>query len=370
MGSATAYHLARRGVRVLGIDRYWPPHVFGSTHGETRIIREAYFEHQWYVPLVQRAYELWKELEAASGRTLFRQTGGLMVGPPDGILVAGARESALQHSLPYEELSAAEVRNRFPVLCPEDGMVGLLEPRAGILFPEQCVETNLEGARALGATLHRGERMGSWRAGNGVVHVTTDRGTYEAAHLVLAVGPWMGELAGFALPLTVERQLFHWFEPSERAELFHPDSCPIALWEYKPDNIFATFPDLGGGVKAGIHHSGEVTTPDDVRRAVTLEDDEAMRAQMRRFVPAASDRILGSRVCLYTNTPDHHFVIDRHPGHREVIIASPCSGHGFKFSSAIGEVLADLVTIGESWMDLTLFEARRFSSDEPMDMNT
>lgn len=362
MGSAAAYHLARRGVRVLGIDRHTPPHVFGSTHGKTRIIREAYFEHPAYVPLVRRAYELWNELEAASGSKLFRQTGGLMVGPPDGMLVAGARESAIRHSLPHEELSAREVRERFTVLNPEDGMIALLEPRAGILYPELCVETNLELASALGATLHCGERVTSWRAGKGVVQVATNRESYAAAHLILAVGPWMSELAGFALPLAVERQLFHWFEPSRRAELFHADSCPIALWEYKPNNIFATFPDLGGGVKAGIHHDGEITTPDGARREVEGEDDEAMRAQMRRFVPAASDRILDSRVCLYTNTPDHHFVIDRHPGHPEVIIASPCSGHGFKFSSAIGEVLADLVTTGQSDMDLTLFQARRFGN--------
>jgi len=362
MGSAAAYQLSRRGVKVLGIDRHSPPHVFGSTHGKTRIIREAYFEHPSYVPLVQRAYELWSELEAASGRRLFRQTGGLMVGPSDGMLVAGARDSAVRHSLAYEELSAEEMMNRFPVLNAEDGMVALLEPRAGILFPELCVEANLELARSLGARLHGGERIESWRAENGVVHVTTDRGSYDAAHLVLAVGPWMNELAGFALPLTVERQLFHWFEPSERAELFQPATCPIALWEYKAGSIFATFPDLGDGVKAGIHHAGEITTPDAVRRAVTSDDDDAMRAQMRRFVPAASHRILDSRVCLYTNTPDRHFVIDTHPEHREVIIASPCSGHGFKFSSAIGEVLADLVTREASEMDLRLFEARRFSS--------
>ncbi len=364
MGSAAACHLARRGVGVLGIDRHSPPHVLGSTHGKTRIIREAYFEHPAYVPLVQRAYELWRELETASGVKLFRQTGGLMVGPPNGMLVPGARESAIRHSLPHEELSADEVRRRFPVLNPEDGMVALLEPRAGILFPELCVETNIELARSFGATLHCGERITSWRAENGVVKVVTDRGTYAAAHLVLAVGPWMNELAGFALPLTIERQLFHWFEPSASAELFQPDSCPIALWEYKPDNIFATFPNLGGGVKAGIHHDGESTTPDDVRRGVTPDDDEAMRAQMRRFVPEASERILDSRVCLYTNTPDHHFVIDWHPEHREVIIASPCSGHGFKFSSAIGEVLADLVTTGVSAMDLGLFRVGRLLSEQ------
>jgi len=362
MGSSAAYHLARRGVKVLGIDRHSPPHVYGSTHGKTRIIREAYFEHPSYVPLVQRAYELWNELEAASGRRLFRQTGGLMVGPPDGMLVAGARSSAIRHSLAYEELSADEVRSRFPVFDPEDGMVALLEPRAGILFPELCVEANLELARSLGATLNIRERITSWRAADGFVHVTTDRGSYDAAHLVLTAGPWMNELLGFALPLTVERQLFHWFEPSDRAWLFQPDRCPIALWEYRAGSIFATFPDLGDGVKAGIHHGGEVTTPDDVRREVLSDDDDAMRAQMRRFVPEASDRILDSRVCLYTNTPDHHFVIDTHPEHPEVVMASPCSGHGFKFSSAIGEVLADLVTKGASAMDLRLFEARRFSS--------
>jgi sarcosine oxidase len=361
MGSATLYELARRGVRALGIDRFLPPHTQGSTHGRTRIIREAYFEHPLYVPLVRRAYELWDELERESGRMLFHRTGGLMIGPADGAIVAGARRSAVEHEVPHELLTADEVRRRWPAYDPPDDHAALFELRAGLLLPEACVETYLDRARRYGAFTQVRDRVRSWRADGSEVVVTTDAATYRAGQLVLAAGPWLLELVSdVALPLAIERQMFHWFEPASRPELHAGSRCPLALWEFERDRMVATFPDLGDGVKAGVHHEGEITDPDRVRRFTTPEEDADIRALLRRLMPDAAGRLREARVCLYTNTPDRHFLLDAHPAHPNVMLVSPCSGHGFKFASAIGEVAADLVTRGECEFDLTPFRLERF----------
>ena len=360
MGSAAAWQLARRGRRVLGFDRFSPPHTMGSTHGRSRIIREAYFEHPGYVPLLRRAYECWAELEQESGRRLLRQTGGLMAGPESGMLFAGAQRSALEHGLPHEVLTAAEIRRRFPGFTPSDDTVGLLEPRAGMLWPEGCVEAALELARGGGAELRTGEPVTSWRADGDGVSVTSAGGIHRAQRLILSAGPWMPSLLGaLGRPLRVERQLFHWFEAARNPEMFRPDRCPVAVWEYAPDRIFATQPDTGDGLKAGIHHEGETTDPEHVRREPSAEDESAMRRLVERFMPDAAGTVREARVCLYTNTPDHHFLIDVHPDHPQVILASPCSGHGFKFASVIGEILADLATNGRSQFDLSPFALAR-----------
>ena len=362
VGSAVAYHLAREGARVVGFDQYVPPHTLGSTHGRTRIIREAYFEHPLYVPLVQRAYELWAELERECGRTLLLRTGGLMVGRPDGLIVAGSRRSAIAHGLQHEMLDADEVRRRFPGHEPEEGMVALLEPRAGMLLPEACVTAYHELARRQGAKLRLGECVLEWRvegAGAAVRTATGER--WRVDRLVLAAGAWMPELlSDLRPPLEIERQLFHWFEPRSHPERFSAHRAPVALWEYDDQRMFATLPDTGHGVKIGVHHEGEITTPGRVRREISPEEDERIRVLLRRFLPGADGRLVESRVCLYTNTPDRDFLIDRHPDHPQVILASPCSGHGFKFASAIGEAVAGLAMHGESRFDLSPFRLGRF----------
>jgi sarcosine oxidase len=360
MGSATAYSLARRGHRVLAFDRWAPPHTLGSTHGRTRIIREAYYEHPLYVPLLRRAYELWAELEQAAGARLFHRTGGLMIGPADGVLVAGARRSAEEHGIPHELLPADEVRRRFPAYQPPDGAVALHEPRAGLLLPEACIGAWHDLARRHGAELRSGEPAERWRADGDGVAVTTARGTYRAARLVLAAGPWMVELLpDLQLSLSVERQLFHWFRPSGAPADFGPERCPIALWEYDADRIFATFTDLGDGIKCGVHHEGEITTPEDVRRTVSEEETAETAALLGRILPGAPGRLRDRAVCLYTNTPDHDFLIDVHPAHPQVVIASPCSGHGFKFATVLGEVIADLATGAPVEFDLSPFRLGR-----------
>jgi sarcosine oxidase len=357
MGSAAVRELARRGLRVLGLDRYAPPHAHGSTHGRTRITREAYFEHPAYVPLVQRATSLWMALEREAGTRLFTRTGGLMIGPEDGLLVRGALTSAEAHRLPYEMLSPTELRKRFPGLRPEPNAVGLYEPNAGVLFPEECVRALLACAGRDGAVLRTSEPMLSWRAEGGVVRVATAMGEHVADRLVLTLGPWLPELLGdAAMRLVVARQVQFWFVPRQHPERFAAPRLPIALWETS-GHMFYTIPDFGDGLKFAVHHEGEATDPQRVRRTVSEEEDAAARAVVERFLPDAAGELRERAVCLYTNTADGHFVIDHHPVHREVLVVSPCSGHGFKFAPAIGEMVARLV-IGEDDAGLSLFKFR------------
>lgn len=365
MGSQSVWQLAQRGHRVLGLDRFAPPHAMGSSHGQSRIIREAYFEDPRYVPLVQRAYAVWAQLEAASGTRVFRQTGGLMLGSPDGVLIRGTQRSADLHALPHEVLSAADVARRFPVFTPTDDMVGVLEPRAGVLSPELCISAALRVAQALGATVHTGETLLGWHAVPGGLEVVTTGGRYRTASLILTVGAWTREtVSELALPLRVQRNVQYWFTPRRHAQHFSPDVMPVFLAEYAPGSAWYGFPDTGDGVKVAIHHHGAAVHPDTVDRDVTAEESRTMRDILDRYMPDAHGTLRDSAVCLYTNSPDEHFVIGRHPSHASVIVASPCSGHGFKFASAIGEVLADLATDREPAFDLTLFALDRFKATD------
>ena len=359
MGSATAFQLARRGARVLGLDRHRPPHAHGSSHGDSRIIREAYFEHPVYVPLVQRALALWRELERRSGRALLLQTGGLMIGDPQSDLVTGSLRSARMHGLAHEVLSAADVRSRYPALQADRSMVGVFEPGAGVLFPETCVATMLDQARESGATLRFDEPVHGWSADGERVRVTTANGEYVARRFVIAAGAWIRALVpALDLPLHVERQVLHWFEAAAAPETLTAARCPVHLWQFDGRRFFYGFPDLGRGAKLAFHHDGASTSVEAVRRDVDAGEVEALRAVLRRFVPAANGRLRASVVCMYTNTRDEHFWIDRHPQHAEVIIASACSGHGFKFAPAIGEILADMAQDKSPPFDLRLFRAR------------
>lgn len=361
MGSATLHQLSRRGRRVLGLDRFAPPHALGSSHGRSRIIREAYYEEPRYVPLVQRAYERWADLEAESGVTLFRRTGGLTMGPAGGELAVGARRSVEAHALPHELLSADEIRRRVPALRPDDDMVGVWEPRAGVLAPEAAIDAALDVARRHGAELRLDTTLRSWRAGPDHVEVVTDAGTFRAARLVLAVGAWMRQvLVELDLPLAVERNVLLWFTPEPATSAFGPERFPVFLCEYAPGRAWYGFPDTGDGVKLALHHHGGSWDPDRLDRHVTEADIGAVRTLARRYLPAANGALRESATCMYTTTPDGHFIIDRHPAHSNVIVASPCSGHGFKFASAIGEVLADLAEDRAPGFDLEPFSLARF----------
>ena len=361
MGSATLLELARRGVNVVGIDRYAPPHEFGSSHGKSRIIREAYFEDPRYVPLVQRAYERWTELEAESAVKLLHRTGGLMLGPPDGTLVRGARLSAQRHKLPHEVLSAADVRRRVPVFEPRGDMVGVWEPRAGALVPELAIETMLKLAARRGAVVHTNEQVMSWKPTALGVEVTTNRATYTAGRLILCVGAWTSALASsLKLPLTIERNAVLWFSPVRAAEAFAPERFPIFICESSPDWMWYGFPDLGDGVKVAVHHHGQRCDPESVDRRVAPEEIERVRWALDKYLPAANGALIDTTVCLYTNTPDGHFILDTHPESPAVILASPCSGHGFKFAPVIGEILADLAMDQPPRFDISGFALSRF----------
>lgn len=360
MGSAALRHLARAGLKVVGIERFEGPHAHGSSHGGSRIIREAYFEDPRYVPLVQRAYDEWASLERDTGRSLTLTTGGVMVGPRAGALVSGAIASAEAHALPCELLDATELQRRFPAFRPASHMVGVWESRAGVLFPEECISAHLEAAVRAGASIETNAGVTSWRAVSGEVEVTTDRGITRARQLVLATGAWLGtHLAASCLPITIERVVQAWFEPA-RSENLTPERCPITIWEYEEGLFFYAFPLLNGAVKAALHHQGELTDPDRVRREVAVEEIERIREPLGRHIPDAAGRWLDAKTCMYTNTPDEHFVLDRHPDHPQVLVVSACSGHGFKFASAIGAVIAELVRDGKTSADIGLFQLARF----------
>jgi sarcosine oxidase len=360
VGSSAAFHLAKRGNRVLGLDRFAPPHTLGSSHGKSRIIREAYFENPLYVPLVRRAYECWAALEAESGCKLFTQTGGLMIGGPESSVVTGARASAVAHGLPHEELTAGELRRRVPAFHPASDEVAIWEPRAGILAPEAAIVAQLSLARAHGAELRFNEPMLDWSATDSGVSVKTAGGTFQAARLVIAAGSWVGQFVPELAPvLTVERNAVYWFDPVQPTASFSADHFPIFIHEFAPGRAWYGFPDVGDGIKVALHHQGEITDADSVRRTVTDDEIAVIRSLLERFLPEANGTLRATTVCLYTNTPDDHFILDRHPAHGSVVIASPCSGHGFKFSSAIGEVIADLVTDRAPRFDLQPFQVGR-----------
>ena len=363
MGSSAAYQLAKRGVRVLGLEAFEPGHTQGSSHGESRIIRMAYMEHPDYVPLLRRAYELWAEVQAESGADLFHPIGGLFVGSSESRAVAGALESARIHALPHELLHADEIAHRYPALRPEEYEVGVWEASAGVLFPERCIAAYASLASSAGADLRYGEAVRSWKASGGGVEVATDRGTYRADRLVLAAGAWMGRLLEeLRLPLRAERMAVYWFHPSERAELFASDRFPIYIWDMGAHGSYYGFPHLERpGVKVGRHHTGRYVDLDAVERETTLEDEAELRRFTSRRIPALDGPVAESVVCLYTNTPDEDFIVDAHPEHPQVVYASACSGHGFKFASVIGEVLADLALEGRATPAAAFLRAERLA---------
>lgn len=364
MGSAAAYHLARRGRRVLGLERYSPAHALGSSHGHSRIIRQAYFEHPAYVPLLLRAYELWEALERDAGEDLLTICGGLMLGAESSHTVAGALRSAREHGLPYEFLDAAEVRRRYPPLRVADGLVGFYETRAGFLRPEACVAAHLRLAAAHGAELRFEEPALGWEfAPGGGVRVRTGRGEYSAERLVVAPGPWAPQLlADLGLPLVVERQVLYWFEPVARAADFAPDRFPIYIWEFEDESQLYGFPAQPGppgGVKVAFFRAGEPTTPETIDRSLRPAELAEMRAALAEHLPDLNGPLLASATCMYTTTPDQHFVIGAHPSQPGLIVASPCSGHGFKFASVVGEILADLAIDGATRHPIGLFDPQR-----------
>ncbi len=362
MGAAACWQLARRGQRVLGLERFDIPNSQGSSHGLTRIIRLAYHEGPAYVPLVQRAFALWHEAAAAFGEPLVFTTGSLDVGPEGGELLAGSLAACREHGLAHEVLSAAEVNRRYPAFRLPAGHQALLQPDGGFVASERAIVAHVMLAQAAGAEIHARETVREWGPlPGGGVRVVTDRATYEAGHLILAAGAWIGDLVPALKSLTVpERQVVGWFQPADPAK-FAPSALPVSILEVD-EGAYYILPIWGApGVKIGLHHHrGQRGHADALSREVEREDEDLLRACLGRYLPEADGPAMALRACLYTVTPDEHFIIDRLPGERDVIVASPCSGHGYKFASVIGEILADLVVRGESRFDLSMFRIDRF----------
>jgi sarcosine oxidase len=352
MGSAALYQLSRRGQRVLGVEAFEAGHTKGSSHGESRVIRLAYWEHPGYVPLLRRAYRLWADLARESGEDLLRITGGLMIGTPDSALVSGARASAVQHGLAHEMLGADEVRRRYPALCLADDEVALFEPQAGILRPEACVAAHVRLAQAVGAQVHYDEPLRSWTANEQRVEVVTAEGQYAADMVVFTCGAWMSEVLGDTrVYVRPERIPLFWLQPMD-PRLFELGRLPIYLWQQPDGEHFYGIPHLSWpGVKVARHHSHDYCDPNTVDRQVNAEDERRLRAVIQDRLPALNGPVLSSLICLYENSPDEHFLIDRLPGRSNVVFAGGFSGHGFKFASVVGEILADLVVDGRATPD-------------------
>jgi sarcosine oxidase len=364
-GSATAAEFGRRGLSVLGLDRFGRGETLGSSGGRSRMIRLAYFEDPMYVPMALASWDRWRALEAETGTSIMTVTGGLYSGPSDSRPVAGAIQSAQEHGLAHEVVDAAEIHRRWPVFEPAADTVGLVEERAGWLRADVANAAHLEVAERHGARLDFERKVVAWRpsAGGGFEVETADGAVAGAAHLVLTAGPWVGRLMpDLGLPLTVERERVCWFAATADPMSLELDRLPAWIME-SDGEAFYGFPfDPELGLKVSIHHWGTYVDPDEVDRAVSPADVERVRAFIRRHMPLADGPLVNTKVCLYTNTPDDAFVIDRHPAAPGVAYASACSGHGFKHAPLIGAILADLVIAGTTDWPIETFRADRFAS--------
>jgi sarcosine oxidase len=359
MGTAAAWRLAQRGVSVVGLEQFSLGHDRGSSHGHTRIIRQAYYEHPAYVPLVRRAYEGWYDLEQARGEHLLTACPCLTLGPPSSELVQGVLRSAEEHRLPIEELSREEVVRRYAAFTPAADAVGVIEHTAGFLRVERCVLAMAAEVRRLGADLRDNEPATGWRREGDSVVVTTARGEYRAPRLVITAGPWAGRLLGeCGSRLRVMRQVALW-HGSSRPDLFRRDRFPIFIAETGAGYFYGIPAIDPRGVKVARHYGApELPSVDGIDRAVADDDRAAVRGFLDAYLPAADGPCADGSVCIYTLTPDRHFLIDRHPEADGVVFAAGFSGHGFKFAPVVGEILADLALDGATRWPIDLFRRR------------
>jgi sarcosine oxidase len=361
MGTAALHRLALAGLRVRGIDRFEVPNAMGSSHGGTRVTRKAYFEDARYVPLLERSWTLVRDMEKERGETLLVRTGGLYFGPEGAAGVIAARDAARAYDLSHEWLDASAIRSRFPMFAPADGDSGVFEHDAGLLYAERFVTAQSELALAAGAELRINERVLRVEIGDEGVRVTTDGGVHEAERVVVALGPWSAQAIGLPpppIPLRVERQVQLWFDPIDAA-LFTPERMPIFL-RFGESTAFYGLPiAVHPGVKVCQHHGGTPADPDTLDRLGHDRDEAPVRAFVKRHLPLADGPLAGARVCMYTNTPDEHFVVGVHPASDRVLVMQGFSGHGFKLAPAIGELVAELATRGTTTLDASLFDPRR-----------
>jgi sarcosine oxidase len=364
MGSAAAYRLAAAGVRVLGLEQFDIPHSLGSSHGASRMIRLAYYEHPDYVPLLRRAYQLWDELESDFGQKLIHITGGLYMGPPSSEVLSGSIAAAQRYGIGHELLSHAELAAAYPQFTVPEDYTGMLDHAGGFVLPERAITAHCDLAMRQGAELHGREPVLEWRSTGSGVEVRTAAGTYAAAHLVFCGGAWSAKLVrDLGVSLVVTRQVMAWFWPPRDAETFDLGRFPV--WAIDAPDVpftygFPIHPDGAAGLKIALHAIGPTTDADADPRQPTPADEAQLRPAIRRFLPAADGPLLGLRVCLYTNSPDHHFILARHPAHANVTLACGFSGHGFKFASVMGQAIADVAMKGRSELPIEFLNLRRF----------
>jgi sarcosine oxidase len=360
MGSATVYHLARRGVQVLGLERFDIPNEMGSSHGVSRIIRLAYAEHEHYVPLLRRAYDLWRELENRSGERLLIITGGIDAGARDSKTVRGALLSCAKHHLVHELLDSRRLQERFPGFRLSPKMMGVYQPDGGFLLPERCIVAHVRLAQEFGAEVHARERVLEWGVRRNAVWVRTDRTTYGAKKVIVTAGPWARNVVPALDTLAIpERQVLIWVQPL-RPEYFALGAFPVFNMEAREGRFYG-FPIYSvPGFKLGkYHHRGERVEPDNMDRDCLPEDEEVLRVGIRKYFPEANGPTMAMKTCLFTLSPDEHFILDWHPMFSQVAVAAGFSGHGFKFCSVVGEIMTELALDGRTRLDIRMFRLGR-----------
>ncbi|MEO0476017.1 MAG: N-methyl-L-tryptophan oxidase [Planctomycetota bacterium] len=350
IGAAACCHLARRGVRVLGLEQFNIPHTLGAHHGLTRMIRKAYYEHEDYVPLLERAYELWDDLEQDSGEKVLHITGGLYMGPPDCGILTGSKRACETYGLQHELLDRRQLAERYPQFHVPEDFVAFYEDCAGVLLTDQVMSAHIGLARKHGAQLNEREPVTAWHEDEHGVEVTTSNNTYHADHVLFAGGAWTNRLVrDLGVKLTITRQTFGWFEPKNASPL-KLGMLPCWFIDVGDGWGHYGFPMLPGqpGFKFTLHQPGEVVGLDTIQRESTAQDQTELEAPLREKIPDAAGPCVSVHTCLYTNSPDSHFIIDQHPRCRRATLACGFSGHGFKFVSVMGELLADLATTGKT----------------------
>jgi sarcosine oxidase len=376
MGSASVYQLSKKGNKVLGIDQFAPPHKIGSTHGDTRITRQAIGEGEEYVPLSLHSYKVWDELEKKAGKKLLTTTGGLIIGSKNAKNFHGSNnflqttiDTAKKFNISHSVLSTDELRKKFPQFRIEDGYIGYYEDNAGFLSPELCVETQIELAKQQGAQINLNEKVKQLLTlTDGSVEVSTDKGVYNANKVIVSAGPWINKFfPEYADLFKVYRQVLYWFAIKEGITPYLPENFPIFIFAGTGEDDIYGFPAIDGpqgGLKVAFEEYLTDTTPENVNREISREEIKRVyKKYITKHLPGVSDKCIKAVSCLYTVTPDSKFVIDTHPEYPQIIIASPCSGHGFKHSAAIGEALSELAVTGESQFDLSSFKIDRFTKN-------
>ena len=377
MGSAAVYQFAKRGNKVLGIDQFSPPHILGSSHGDTRITRQAIGEGEQYTPIALRSYEIWQEIEKETGKKLLEMNGGLIISSGAKTAINHVENffentiaAAKKYNIKHEILDSSQIRKRFPQFNVQDNESGYYEYNAGFLRPEECVGAQISLAEKYGATIRRNEKVESFSEKDGIVSVKTNLGEYEAKKLIISAGPWFPALIEdeYSKFFKVIRQVLFWFDVKTSIERFEPKNFPIFIWELQGNKQgmygFPAIDGQNGGVKIASEQYETTTTADTVNREVSKEEIKTMYENfIAPYFPDLSDKCVKAVSCLYTVTPDSHFVIDTHPKYPSIILASPCSGHGFKHSAAIGEILAQLAIDGKSKIDISSFSIKRFAAE-------